>query len=93
MDYFKILVENRIPEIDHSSLKVKEHMERISDFEKRCVFLETSLKFHNIQKPMMNYDWNDLKTREMMEDIFSPTQRRMLEIQDKFGTLCEMQTD
>ena len=41
----------------------------------------------------MNYDWNDLKTREMLEDVFSPTQKRMLELQDKIGALCEMQTD
>ena len=29
----------------------------------------------------------------MLEDVFGPTQIRMLEIQEKFGSLCEMQTD
>ena len=41
----------------------------------------------------MNYDWSEEKTREVVEEITRPTIERMIEIQSKFGDLCQMQVD
>ena len=55
--------------------------------------METKLKYHNIQQPMMNYDWSEIKTRALFTEIFEPTQLRMLEIQDRFGVVCATQAE
>lgn len=41
----------------------------------------------------MRYEWSDVKTREVVEQVFRPTEKRMYEIQDRFGQLCSMQVD
>ena len=55
--------------------------------------VEEKLTFYKMQEPAMNFVWSDIKCREVVEQVYGPTEKRMLEIQDKFGEMCKMFVD
>ena len=83
-----------IPDLTTQSIAageyIKKYAETLAMFETRQQRLEKKLTFLNIQEPMMNYDWSETQTRGIVEEIVKPTQKRMVEIQDRFGKICDM---
>lgn len=73
-----------IPDISTKSIAageyIKKYQETLNVFETRCQKLEKKMQFYNIKEPLMNYDWSETQTRGLVEEIFSPTQKRMVEI-------------
>ena len=85
----------QMPDLSKKSIAATEYVKQFQNtielFENRCTRLEKKMQFYNIKEPLMNYDWSEQQTREVVEEITRPTIDRMIEIQSKFGTLCEMQ--
>ena len=68
----------------------------VKDFEKndnRLAVCEKLLKFTNIQKKDKEWDEQENKVREMIELCFTPTQKRVIELQHKMGEVAKMYQD
>ena len=42
--------------------------------------IEEKLTFYKMQAPAMDFQWSDIHTREIVEQVYGPTEKRMLEI-------------
>ena len=77
-------INDNIREIE---VKIDDEHDAIDE---RLLILEKLLKFSNINRPNITFNKFDDHMRSMIDEFFTPTTRRVLELQEKMGELSKI---
>lgn len=90
MDELEEIEENQLDEQERQLEDIEDRLELI---EHNQELQAKALEFTNVTGPAMDWEKFEIRVRDMVHNMFRPSQKRVLELQDKVGKLCMEHTN